>query len=234
MMMMLLSLFSLLSLASAQIGMSTWSTPFDQKMLDGYNILKLTGGQGPYINRDSYGISVDTPEGCEVDQMIMMMRHGERYPAMVQTTVYMESLDKLFQYMNEYGKLSGPLEFFNTWQNFLANEGLSGQETFSGPYSGLLTAFTRGNEYRERYGHLWDSKSVVPIFAAGDERVIVTARQFGQGFFGYNYSTNAALNIIPEVGEVPIRLLLHALLRPHQFLTLRLHCFLFFATLWLA
>ncbi|ODQ70504.1 hypothetical protein LIPSTDRAFT_39586, partial [Lipomyces starkeyi NRRL Y-11557] len=174
---------------------------FDQKMLDGYNVLKYTGGQGPYVNRDSYGISVDTPEGCEVDQMIMMMRHGERYPVLFQYSTFPAALDKFHQYKKKHGKLSEPLELFNNWQDVLADEGLAGQETFSGPYAGILSAFTRGTEYRDRYGHLWDGTSLVPIFAAGDERVVVTARRFGQGFFGYNYSTNAAVNIIPEVGE---------------------------------
>ncbi|KAK9482440.1 histidine phosphatase superfamily, partial [Lipomyces starkeyi] len=65
----------------------------------------------------------------------------------------------------------------------------------------LLTAYTSGSDYRERYGHLWDGRSVVPIFAAGDEPVLATARRFGQGYFGYNYSTNAALNFVPEVGD---------------------------------
>ncbi|KAK9320605.1 histidine phosphatase superfamily [Lipomyces orientalis] len=127
-------------------------------MLDGYNILKYTGGQVSIL-----------------------------YPGQV------ESLDKLYRYEKTHGKLAGPLEFFSTWKNYQAYEGFAGQETFSGPYAGLVTAFTRGSEYRERYGHLWD----------GDERVIVTARQFGQGFFGHNYSTNAAINIVPEVGQCP-------------------------------
>ncbi|KAK9235495.1 hypothetical protein V1525DRAFT_260091 [Lipomyces kononenkoae] len=66
----------------------------------------------------------------------------------------------------------------------------------------LTYCFNLGVEYRARFGHLWDGVIVVSIFAAGNERVIVTARRFGQGFVGYNYSTNAAVNIIsPEVDD---------------------------------
>ena len=38
----------------------------------------------------------------------------------------------------------------------------------------------------------------MPIFTSGYERVIESARSFGEGFFAYNYSTNAAINIISE------------------------------------
>ncbi|KAJ6084464.1 hypothetical protein N7486_011264 [Penicillium sp. IBT 16267x] len=92
----------------------------------------------------------------------------------------------------------GDLAFLNEWTYYVPDANLYSQESTSGPYAGLLDAFSRGSEYRAWYGHLWDGQSVVPIFTSGYERVIETARYFGQGFFSYNYSTNAAINIIPE------------------------------------
>lgn len=51
-----------------------------QEPIGGYNILKYMGGYGPYTDRDSFGISRDPPKGCKVEQVVMVHRHGERYP----------------------------------------------------------------------------------------------------------------------------------------------------------
>jgi acid phosphatase len=89
------------------------------------------------------------------------------------------------------------LEFANHWQNFLIESYLQ-LEYAAGPYNGLADAYQRGADYAIRYGHLWDGESVVPIFAGGYERVLQTGRKFGEGFLGYNYSTLAAVQVIPE------------------------------------
>ncbi|KIX94197.1 uncharacterized protein Z520_10224 [Fonsecaea multimorphosa CBS 102226] len=169
---------------------------FPQTFTDSYNILKHVGGIGPYSDRVGYGIDPNPPQGCAVDQVIMLMRHGERYP---DTTTYgrIEAvLNKL--YTAGVSQWSGDLAFLSDWTFYITEPGYLEQETFSGPYSGLLHALRQGTEYRARYGHLWDGDSVVPIFASDYERVIETARYFGMGFFGYNYSTNAAINVISE------------------------------------
>ncbi|KAJ5198119.1 uncharacterized protein N7498_007236 [Penicillium cinerascens] len=169
---------------------------FSQEFLDGYNLLKQIGSLGPYSNRVSYGVDRNTPAGCEVDQAFMLMRHGERYPDASLGVGYVAALDKMrFSNITSW---RGDLAFMNEWTYYVDDEAMYSQESTTGPYAGLLDAFHRGSEYRLRYGHLWDGKSVVPIFSSGYERVIETARYFGQGFFGYNYSTNAAMNIIPE------------------------------------
>ena len=169
---------------------------FSQNFYDSYNILKYTGGIGPYSDRVGYGIDIDPPDGCAVDQVIMLMRHGERYPDATSAAGIKAALAKV--YGSNITNWQGDLAFLKDWTYFIPDAGYIEQETFSGPYSGLLDAFKRGSEYRGRYGHLWDGKSVIPIFAGGYERVVETARYFGMGFFGYNYSTSAAINIISE------------------------------------
>jgi acid phosphatase len=169
---------------------------FSQSFLDGYNLLKHMGSFAPYSDRASYGVDRNTPEGCDVDQAHMLMRHGERYPDAIFAEGYVEVLEKMRK--SKVKTWAGDLAFFNDWTYYVESEGLYSQESTTGPYAGLHDAFTRGSEYRLRYGHLWDGESVVPIFSSGYERVIETARYFGQGFFGYNYSTSAAMNIIPE------------------------------------
>uniref|UniRef100_A0A060SXP8 ARAD1A14476p n=1 Tax=Blastobotrys adeninivorans TaxID=409370 RepID=A0A060SXP8_BLAAD len=158
------------------------------------DILRLTGTKGPYVDRLSQGLELDPPQGCSVEQVIMVMRHGARYPT---ANAYPDLQGALAKLENKTFS-SGPLQFFNDWTPYVDNLGWLEQETFSGPYAGLLSAYQRGTEYRARYGHLWDGESIVPFWSSDSERVIMTARHFGEGFFGYNYSTNAALNIVSE------------------------------------
>lgn len=173
--------------------------PYVQEFYDGYSVLKHYGGNGPYSTRESYGIGREPPASCEVDQVIMLKRHGERYPDPSTGADFVKSLNKVYASTNK--SFTGDLAFLNTWEYYVPpvyNYSLYAQESFSGPYAGLLSNYILGTEYRARYGHLWDKESVIPIFASGYERIIESARKFGEGFFGYNYSTNAALNIIPE------------------------------------
>ena len=169
---------------------------FGQYFYDGYSILKHYGGNGPYSDRESYGIDRNPPEGCAVDQVFMIMRHGERYPDPSIYDEFVNSLDKI--YSANVTKWQGDLEFLNDWTFWITDPAMCAQETWTGPYAGLLTGYTRGLNYRDRYGHLYDGESILPIFSSGYERIIETARKFGEGFLGYNYSTLAAINIIPE------------------------------------
>ncbi|KAJ5892994.1 hypothetical protein N7504_009685 [Penicillium tannophilum] len=194
----LLSGLALASLVSAnmraypQVGKKQFSQTFH----DGYNILKYMSSLAPYSDRKAYGVDRNTPDGCEIDQAFMIMRHGERYPDYSGFgDLYVETLNQMRANVTNF---KGDLAFMNEWTYYVSDSNLYSQESTSGPYAGLLDAFSRGSEYRARYGHLWDGQSVVPIFTSGYERVIETARYFGQGFFGYNYSTSAAINIIPE------------------------------------
>jgi acid phosphatase len=170
--------------------------------MEGYSVLKHIGGLGPYSNRISYGIGRDPPETCVVDQVIMVKRHGERYPQGADGKEIEAVLEKLYGLDLEVWK--GDLNFLNWWQYFVDSEGLYGLETESGPYNGLLTTFKHGAEYRVRYGHLWDQDSdkIVPMWTSGFERVVQTARKFGEGFFGWNYTDSVAMNIISESEEM--------------------------------
>ncbi len=168
---------------------------FKQTFYDGYSILKHYGGNGPYSDRVSYGIDRNPPDGCVVDQVIGLSRHGERY---ADPNIGLNFETSLAKVLKANATFKGDLAFLNDWTYWLPSKSYYAQETFSGPYAGLLTGYTRGTEYRARYGHLWDGDSIVPIFSSGYERIIETARKFGEGFFGYNYSSIVALNIISE------------------------------------
>lgn len=188
------SLICALSITSALGSSVPKAKQFSQEFRDNYSILKHYGGNGPYSERRSDGIARDPPASCAVDQVIMIKRHGERYPSPALGAGIESTLSKFDPKITYQGDLS----FFNDWSYYVPNKCLYNAETSSGPYAGLLDGYTHGTEYRDRYGHLWDGDAIVPMWSSGYGRVIETARKFGEGFFGYNYSTNAALNIISE------------------------------------
>ncbi|KAL3488312.1 histidine phosphatase superfamily [Aspergillus germanicus] len=151
---------------------------FQQTFYDGFNLLKFTAS-------------------CEVDQVILFIRHGERYPDMYNAVGYLAALDKM--YSSNITNWAGDSAFVDDWTYFIDDQGLYSQESTTGPYAGLTNAYRRGADYRSRYGHLWGKESIIPIFTTGVQRVVNTARNFGEGFLGYNYSTNAAINIISRM-----------------------------------
>lgn len=166
-----------------------------QQANEANNILKYLGGNGPYIEKAGYGISREAPGGCKVDQVISMLRHGERYPQAGEKEPIETALKKL-KGANIGNK--GPLGFLPEWKYFGDNPATYEQVSYSGPYAGNMDILNRGAVYRARYDNLWDKESYVPIFTGNYERCIDAARNFGEGFLGDNYSSLGALNIISE------------------------------------
>ncbi|KAK9459717.1 3-phytase B [Lipomyces oligophaga] len=176
-----------------------FATLYDQSFSDGYSLLKHIGGNGPYSNRESYGIGRDPPDACAVDQVIMLRRHGERFPDPSTAANFVAALDKF--YASAPSQWTNELEFLNTWKYMVPDDNYLALESYNGPYAGLLTSYKHGVEYGVRYGHLWNStlqNQTIPMFSSGYERIVQTARKFGEGFFGWNYTDVVAMNIIPE------------------------------------
>ena len=171
-----------------------------QQVLDGENFLKYDGVRGPYVDRISYGISRDPPAQCSVDQLIMIKRHGERYPTTGEGTSIEQTLKKINDSLaGNYS--SGDLAFLGNWTYFVPSDCYEA-ETSTGPYAGLTDAYNHGKAYRQRYGDLYNESSILPLFTADFQRVISTAQKFGQGFLGNEtYATKAALNIISESSD---------------------------------
>lgn len=185
-----------LSNSPQNAGRYTFAAPYDQSFLEGYSVIKHIGGCGPYSNRQSYGIGRDPPDGCAVDQVIMIRRHGERYPQAVDGAKMKRGLTKLQD--SNITDWRGDLRFLPDWEFYVTDEGLYELETDTGPYSGLLTTYKHGSEYRTRYGHLWDQSknTTIPMWTAEFERVVQTARKFGM----YMYMLSARTSY-----QAPIR-----------------------------
>ena len=165
-------------------------------------LLKYFGGMGPYLG----GEYVTPGEECQVTQVHLLSRHGERYP-----TLRMGLQIALFAHnISTYTGFSGPLSFLNEWD--LDSDGWLyapgdqlDQETLTGPAAGSLTMFRMGEEFRGRYPIIWNFEKQggnvsrvdsVKVWASDSERVIHSAKYFSMAFFGAN--TNITLEVIPE------------------------------------
>ncbi|KAI9842419.1 MAG: acid phosphatase pho5 [Sclerophora amabilis] len=177
-----------------------------------WDILYHLGGNGPWIRKVDGIVTADIgpPEGCEVDQVHMMSRHGERFPT---TSAGARMLDLLKRIRESSVQLKGDLEFVNDWEYFTQDPSKHLEQLVTvGPYAGTLEAFTTGVKLRTRYAHLLPANSDEPkaapvrLWASDSNRVIDTARYFRAGFFGLDDGHEArkasSLQVIPETADL--------------------------------
>lgn len=191
---------SALANAPSNANRYTFAAPYDQSFIEGYSIVKNIGNLGPYVNHRSWGVGRDPPDECEIDQVVMVRRHGERYPESIDLKNITAVINKLHSFNISHWQ--NDLQFVNKWK-WQVPDRIYALETESGPYNGLLTSYKHGAEYRTRYDHLYDplNTDITPVWTADYERVVQTARKFSEGFFGWNYTNSVALNFIPETEE---------------------------------
>lgn len=187
----MLSITILAALAAAVNAVS-----YDQKSVEQYELFRFLGGTGPYVSHRGFGISPKTPDSCEVVQAHVFMRHGERYP----TKGTGSSEKKLYNRLKQANvtEYTGPLAFIKDYEWFVGPDSNFEKESYKGRYSGLADAYNYGTILREQYSHLYDGKTVQPIFSSSQQRVVDTAHAFGEGFFGLDYDTLGDLVVIPE------------------------------------
>ncbi|KAJ6095346.1 histidine phosphatase superfamily, partial [Penicillium sp. IBT 16267x] len=171
---------------------------------EGWNLFQHLGGNGPWIEKsgsnDEFS-NLAPPEGCSVDQVHMISRHGERYPTPSAGNRHLQLLERIRALQVP---LNGSLSFLNNWTYFTDDPSRDfGQLTSTGPYAGTLGAFTTGVRFRTRYGNLLPKDATTRFWASDSQRVIATARYFASGLFGLDWASRktAALHIIPETFE---------------------------------
>lgn len=169
---------------------------------DQYNIVKYLFGTGPYIDYQGYGISPDLPEDCELEQVQLYMRHGERFPGVGAGEDFEELVERLQNYTTQQ-KIVGPLAFLNTYDYFVSDSDLYEYETTpencNSPYNGYDTGVRAGEHFKAKYGSLYDELEPLPLFVAASARVYQTAKYFGEGFMGTKDVNESILfNVVSE------------------------------------
>ncbi|KAH3688891.1 hypothetical protein WICPIJ_000136 [Wickerhamomyces pijperi] len=172
------------------------SKPYSQDSVDIYSLLRYTGTTGPYVQHLGYGIDPEVPFGCEVSQVHAFTRHFERYATTGTGKSNKAIIAKLkAKNVTEY---VGPLAFLKDYEYYVTDNSRLESESNAGYYSGLGDGYNYGSNFRMKYDHLYDGNSTLPIFTAGQERCVASARAFGQGFFGVNYTDLCSIQVLPE------------------------------------
>ncbi|CAG8322361.1 unnamed protein product [Penicillium nalgiovense] len=179
------------------------ATGSKQPLVREWNVLHHLGGNGPWIENAGEGAASNLapPDGCSLDQVHLLSRHGERYPTPSAGSRHLQFLKRV----KETGlPLNGSLEFLNDWTYFSDNPQRDfGELTNTGPYAGTLGTFRTGVRFRTRYRDLVSKDIYTRLWASDSSRVIDTARHFASGFFGLDWESSgkAQLQVIPESFE---------------------------------
>ena len=165
----------------------------------GFDITKYWGNLSPWYSLRSadYGLpqaSPQAPPGCTITQMMLLYRHGARYPTSgALPSTFAGKLHNAT--LNGTVTFSGELSFLSTWNYKLGAE--------------LLTPFGRGQNFmlgvshRSLYGHLLNNftqAGTLPVFRTqSQDRMVKTANNFAAGFFGVpEYLSEVNIEIIVE------------------------------------
>ncbi|OWB80964.1 hypothetical protein B5S32_g5297 [[Candida] boidinii] len=185
---------------------------YPQDSNDQYNLLHHLGGMGPYHKSTGFGLDIETPYKYEIDKVFILSRHGERFPTNRVGKELLKTYNKLKKqynkllYLNPNFKIEdtnndNPLSFIQDSKFFLNyenSENLFEMITNSGSYSGSYDMFKFGKEIKFKYGYLYDQNSELPIFSAGEKRVVDSAKSLANGFFSDSEEYKAKINVIPE------------------------------------
>ncbi|GAA5868433.1 hypothetical protein JCM3774_005376 [Rhodotorula dairenensis] len=138
-----------------------------------FNILHHLGNLSPW-RTVNFGLTgtAQVPEGCTVEQVQLLHRHGARYPTT--GTGVSKFADEVVG--AEGFKALGNLSFLNGWKNPLGLEILT-------PF-GREQLFNLGVSFRTKYGSLL-KEGQRPVFRTeSQDRMVKSALNFAAGFFG--------------------------------------------------
>lgn len=143
-----------------------------------FNVMRHWGNLAPMYSVDSFGLpeaSPVIPEGCGINAVHLLMRHGARYPTSDSGSSHFAS--KLHAAASQEGfSVTGDLEFLATWTYKLGAEILT-------PY-GRDSLFSNGVAFRYRYGNLLNAFTDLPVFrTTSEDRMLDSALNFAAGFF---------------------------------------------------
>lgn len=159
-----------------------------------FNVMRHWGNLAPMYSVDSFGLpdaSPTIPEGCGINAVHLLMRHGARYPTSGSGSAQFAT-DLNAAASNKSFSATGKLEFLATWTYKLGAEILT-------PF-GRDELFSNGVAFRYRYGNLLNAFTDLPVFrTTSEDRMVDSALNFAAGFFGLKtYETDYHQEIIIE------------------------------------
>lgn len=169
---------------------------------DKFDITKYWGNLSPWYSVSSadYGLSEASPlipDGCTINQMLLLYRHGARYPTSgAGPSTFAQ---KVHNATASGFNVTGELAFLADWTYKLGAELLT-------PF-GRSQNFQLGVEYRQLYGELLNNftyQDALPVFRTeSQDRMVKTAENFAAGFFGVpEYLNQVNIEILVENSTV--------------------------------
>ncbi|KAH7929307.1 phosphoglycerate mutase-like protein [Leucogyrophana mollusca] len=161
-----------------------------------FDVIRYWGNLSPMYSVESFGLpdaSPLIPEGCGLNQVHLLIRHGARYPttgdgpSKFATAIHTAASGPGFT-------VSGALEFLSTWTYKLGAEILT-------PF-GHEALFNTGVSFRVRYGELLKGFTELPVFrTTSTDRMVDSALNFAAGFFGLRtYQDDYRQEILIDAG----------------------------------
>lgn len=145
----------------------------------------------PFFNvesEDKDSISNEIPQGCQVDFVQMISRHGARFPTKGKGGKYQTLLKKL----KDKATLTGKAAFLKSYEYTLGTESLV-------PF-GEQELVNAGIRFNERYSEL-SSNNEPFIRSTSSERVMKSAKKFVEGFQNARGRSTTGNNV-PTIGTI--------------------------------
>lgn len=153
------------------------------------NLPRLWGNLSPWFSVPSHGLpkaSPQIPDGCKLNQVHLLHRHGARYPTTgAPPSAFATKVHAAVTNGTGF-TATGPLSFLNTWKYQLGAELLT-------PF-GREQLFNLGVGFRVKYGELLTNFTQLPVWrTTSEDRMIKSALNFAAGFYGvpdflFNYN----------------------------------------------
>ncbi|KAF8910892.1 phosphoglycerate mutase-like protein [Mucidula mucida] len=158
-----------------------------------FNPLHHSGPASPYFDAPSqFGIDVETPENCVVDQAAYILRHGSRFPEPGSLSGWQTLYTKI---QNASFTAWGPLSFIGSW--VVPVDDVDHQSPSSGAYlsgTGAREAFDLGVDLRKRYGFTRGGDNFT-AWSAVQQRCVDTTTFFVRGYLSHgNYVNDTKVN----------------------------------------
>lgn len=168
-----------------------------------FDITKYWGNLSPWYSVQSadYGLpnaSPLIPDGCTINQMLLLYRHGARYPTSGAAPAAFAA--KVAKAVAAGGFTTvGELAFLSQWTYKLGAELLT-------PF-GRSQEFQLGVQHRQLYGELLNNfteQGTLPVFRTeSQDRMVKSAENFAAGFFGVpEYMDQVNIELLVETSGV--------------------------------
>lgn len=165
------------------------------------DIFPFLGGAGPHYSYPlDYGISKEAPETCEMTQVQVVARHGERYPTKNKGAKILDTYYKLTNYTGNFIQSLSFLDdgyeiFIQDTNNFEEETTLKNSVNPLNPYTGEMDAKRHSQEFLAQYASLLENTTNFAMFTSNSKRCHDTAKFFIDGL-GRDY--NVSLQVLDE------------------------------------